>query len=97
MAEPVVFITELAAFYGVVGAITPETHIADPGGNLVLNPKALKQFFAFQRLAFGAVRVRTDGKRLLVYTDSAKATVKEAYAYEVDGSHKVKPVAVTQF
>jgi len=97
VAEPVVFITELAAFYGVVGSVTPESHLTDAGGNIVLNPKALKAFFAFQRLAFGAVRIRTDGKRLLVYTDSAKATVKEAYAYEVDAAHKVKPVAVSQF
>jgi len=97
VAEPVIFITELAAFYGTVGAVTPETHVTDTGGNLVLNPKALKAFFAFQRLAFGAVRVRTDGQRLLVYTDSAKATLKEAYAYEVDSAHKVKPVAVDQF
>ena len=70
---------------------------SNAAGNLVLNPKALKAFFAFQRLAFGAVRIRTDGERLLVYTDSAKATVKEAYAYEIDAAHKVKPVAVVQF
>jgi beta-lactamase superfamily II metal-dependent hydrolase len=97
VAEPVVFITELAAFFSVVGSVRPESHVTDTTGSLVLNPKALRAFFAFQRLAFGAVRVRTDGRRLLVYTDSAKATVKEAYAYEVDSAHRVRPVAVVQF
>ena len=33
--------------------------------------------------AFGIVKCRTDGKRLLVYTNSGVARLKEAYAYHI--------------
>ena len=41
-------------------------------------------FFGFSRAAFGIVKTRTDGKRLLVFTDSANVKMKEAYAYQLD-------------
>jgi hypothetical protein len=31
------------------------------------------------------VKIRTDGDRLLVYTDSGNVKLKEAYAYEMAG------------
>ena len=96
VGEPVIFVTELAAFYGMVGFVTPEGHLVDSDGQLITDPKARKAFFAFNRLAFGAIRIRTDGRRLLVYTDSALAHLKEAYAYEVDEQHHVKAVPVLQ-
>jgi len=49
-------------------------------------------FFAFSRSAFGMVKVRTDGKRLLVYTYSGKDDLKEAYAFRVDGNRIVADV-----
>ncbi|HUG48843.1 MAG TPA: MBL fold metallo-hydrolase [Candidatus Limnocylindria bacterium] len=96
VTEPVIFVTELAAFYGTVGYVTPEGHLVDGSGQLITDPKARQAFFAFNRLASGAIRVRTDGHRLLVYTDSALAHVKEAYAYEVEADHAVRPVPVLQ-
>jgi Metallo-beta-lactamase superfamily len=75
--EPVVFVTELVAFFkseSWVRHVTPEGDTRDWTGRTT-------PFFAFSREAYGAVRVRTDGTRLLVYTDSGVATKKEAYAY----------------
>ena len=40
------------------------------------------------------MRVRTDGHRLLVFTDTGKRDLKEAYAYEVPGPGQAVPVAV---
>jgi len=42
------------------------------------------EFFGFSRTAFGMVKTRTDGARLLVYTDSGNLKMKEAYAYSLD-------------
>jgi hypothetical protein len=56
-------------------------------GSKVIDLDALakkgKRFFAFSRSAFGMVKIRTDGDRLLVYTDSGNVKLKEAYAYEI--------------
>lgn len=89
--EPVVFVTELVAFFEAVGFVRPEFHrLAEDGVALVENdqaaidPKARGPFFAFNRAAFGLVRTRTDGERLLVYTNSGRADYKEAYAYRID-------------
>jgi beta-lactamase superfamily II metal-dependent hydrolase len=64
--EPLIFITELVAFFETKGVAT------DSDG---------KTFFAFSRPTFGIVKVRTDGKRLLVFTNSRKDEMKEAYAF----------------
>jgi beta-lactamase superfamily II metal-dependent hydrolase len=75
--EPVIFVTELVAFFKSerwVNHVTPEGVQRDWS-------KRKTPFFAFSREAFGAVHVRTDGERLLVYTDSGLADTKEAYAY----------------
>ena len=45
-------------------------------------PKA-RPFFAFSRTAFGIVKVRTDGERLLVLHQQRPGDLKEAYAYKV--------------
>jgi hypothetical protein len=42
------------------------------------------------------VQTRTDGKRLLVYTDSGNVQMKEAYAYQLDESGVPIPAAVTR-
>lgn len=69
--EPLVFVTELVAFFDKVGLAIPtgkdESH----------------EFFAFERTTFGLVKMRTDGDRLLVWTNSAKDEMKEAYAFDL--------------
>lgn len=42
------------------------------------------------------MQTRTDGKRLLVYTDSGNVQMKEAYAYQLDESGVPIPAAVTR-
>jgi glyoxylase-like metal-dependent hydrolase (beta-lactamase superfamily II) len=79
---PLVYSTELAAFFAYRGRIVPEKHGED-GGEL---PKSKRRpaFHGFQRLVWGAVRVRTDGEGVLTAVESASANVKEAYAFKVD-------------
>ena len=100
-AEPLVFITELAAFFKIEGFVDPRLHELTAEGRAaikakqrVVDPRKRKRFFALSRVAFGIVMVRTDGERLLVYTNSGKADMKEAYAFEIDGFGKPQPVAL---
>ena len=100
--EPLIFVTELVAFFQLEGLTRPEFHKLKDGICLVkdgiaeLNPKAKKAFFGFSREAFGLVRVRTDGVRLLVYTNSGQADLKEAYAYQIDSAGKLRPSEISQ-
>lgn len=83
--EPLIFVTELAAFFQLEGL-----------SSLVDAKKAEKRgkFFAFSRSVFGLVRTRTDGKRMLVCTDSANLRMKEAYAYGLDDTGAIQPAPV---
>jgi Metallo-beta-lactamase superfamily len=90
-ASSVVFITELVAFFEMVGWVRPD---AKDGVNGKAPEAKDRDFFAFRRTAFGLVRVRTDGKRLLVYTNSGLDTMKEAYAYTAAAPGEVTPVDV---
>ena len=98
--EPLIFVTELVAFFAVEGFVDPEFHRLAAGkavienGEVVLNAKAKKRFFAFSRAAFGIVMVRSDGERLLVYTNSGQETLKEAYAYRINEFGKPEPAPV---
>jgi len=99
--EPLIFVTELVAFFAVEGFVDPEFHKLSKEGKAViqgtdvaLNPKAKKRFFAFSRAAFGIVMVRTDGEHLLVYTNSGQDTLKEAYAYKINEFGKPEPTPV---
>jgi len=85
--EPLVFVTELVAFFNVEG-----------WSRLTDDKKALKRgdFFGFSRTAFGMVKTRTNGKRLLVYTDSGNLQMKEAYAYALDSSGVPQPAEVVR-
>lgn len=76
-----VFVTEMVAFFEVVGPSQTR-----PKGNA----KPV-QFFGFRRSAFGCVRVRTDGRRLLVFTDSGRRDFHEVYAYDVGANGQVTP------
>ena len=99
--EPLIFVTELVAFFAMEGYVDPEFHLLSKEGKAVikdnevaLNTKARKRFFAFSRAAFGIVMVRTDGERLLVYTNSGQETLKEAYAYRINEFGKPEPAAI---
>ena len=76
-----VFCTELAAFFQVRG-VSKETNPS--------NKKRAKPYFGFERTNFGIIQIRTDGNRVLVFTHSGKAGMKEAYRFTVDKSHKVR-------
>jgi hypothetical protein len=85
--EPLVFVTELVAFFNTEGW----SRLSDPKAH-----KRRGQFFGFSRTAYGIVKTRTDGARLLVYTDSGKADMKEAYAYVVDPTGALVPAPVVR-
>ena len=85
--EPLVFVTELVAFFQREGW----SRLAHP---TTTAQKKRGEFFGFSRAAFGIVKTRTDGRRLLVYTDSANLQMKEAYAYALDAAGVAQPVAV---
>jgi beta-lactamase superfamily II metal-dependent hydrolase len=83
--EPLIFVTELVAFMNLEGWARLTDKAAD---------KKRGSFFAFSRTAYGLVKTRTDGEHLLVYTDSGKADLKEAYRYRLDDSGVPVPVAI---
>jgi beta-lactamase superfamily II metal-dependent hydrolase len=74
---PLIFVTELVAFFEMVGNSTPLKRSKD---------KPEEVFFAFKRTQFGIVHIRTDGKRVLVFTHSGKRDMKEAYAFKVNAN-----------
>jgi beta-lactamase superfamily II metal-dependent hydrolase len=77
VAEPLVFVTELVAFFNLEGFARLTDKKKD---------KSRGEFFSFSRTAFGIVKTRTDGQRMLVYTDSGQVDLKEAYAYQLDAN-----------
>jgi beta-lactamase superfamily II metal-dependent hydrolase len=85
--EPLLFVTELVAFFNLEGPsrLTDKKKDAKRGA-----------FFAFSRTAFGIVKTRTDGTRLLVYTDSGKSDMKEAYCYALDENGLPVPASVVR-
>jgi hypothetical protein len=59
--------------------------------------KDLPSFFGFERTNFGIIHIRTDGKRVLVFTHSGKEGMREAYRFTVDDNHNIhfaKDVAI---
>lgn len=80
--EPLILVTELIAFFNLEGwaRLTNKKKDEERG-----------EFFAFSRTAYGIVKTRTNGSRLLIYTDSGKANMKEAYCYSLDGSGSPVP------
>lgn len=85
--EPLIFVTELVAFFNLEGM-----------SKLTDSKKAKKRgdFFGFSRTAYGIVKTRTDGRRLLVFTDSGNIKMKEAYAYALDASGVPTPADVVR-
>ncbi|MGE3772797.1 MAG: ComEC/Rec2 family competence protein [Gammaproteobacteria bacterium] len=85
--EPLVFVTELVAFFQTEGW----SRLARP---VTAAQKKRGEFFGFSRAAFGLVKTRTDGRRLLVWTDSGNVEMKEAYAYTLDPDGSPQPANV---
>jgi hypothetical protein len=79
-----VFVTEMVAFFEMAGWVTPT---AQPKPGKV----PAKPFFGFRRTAFGLIRIRTNGERLLVFSDTGKRDVKEAYAYHIPPAGEPRP------
>ncbi len=52
--------------------------------------KALPAYFGFERTNFGIIHIRTDGERVLVFTHSGKAGMREAYSFRVDEHHHAR-------
>ncbi len=103
LEEPLVFVTELVAFFDLEGWVTPEQHrlkggevVLDENGQALKDPRARPPFFAFRRTAFGLVATRTDGERLLVMTNSGNVALKEAYAYVMDAAGLPRPAPVVR-
>lgn len=98
-SEPLIFVTELVAFFTVEGYVDPEAHKIVRGkpviedGEVLTDPKAKEPFFAFSRAAFGLVKIRTDGERLLMWTNSGQTDLKEAYAFDLSSGDAV-PVSL---
>jgi hypothetical protein len=88
--EPLVLVTELAAFFNLEGWVAPDTTQKGEGFT-----RRTKPFFAFTRSAFGTVKMRTDGQRLLVFTYSGKDDLKEAYAFTV-ANGQVSPAEISK-
>ncbi len=80
--EPLVFVTELVAFFNVEG----KSRVTDPNKD-----KKRGEFFGFSRTAYGIVKPRTDGNRMFIYTDSGKTDMKEAHAYTLDENGSPSP------
>ena len=78
-AEPVVFVTNLAAFDRWAG----EAFYAVKDGDNWKPDVAKGVFYARERTTYGIIHVRTDGERLLVVRRGARSDRQEAYAYVV--------------
>ena len=96
LEQPLIFVTEMVAFFQTEGWVRPEFHKLDDGvavvedGVAVIDTAAEPSFFAFSRAAFGIVKVRTDGVRLLIWTNSGQTALKEAYAFDLTGRNPVR-------
>lgn len=85
-AEPVVFVTNLAAFDRWAGEAFYA--VKDNG---VWRPDITKgTFYARERTAYGIIHVRTDGNRLFVARAGARRDRYEAYAYLVHPDGKAE-------
>lgn len=68
---------DLRDFYGII----PRS---------IEDEKALPSYFGFERTNFGIIHIRTDGERVLVFTHSGKAGMRESYRFTVDENHEIE-------
>ena len=95
--EPLIFCTELVAFFKRIGWSYKDKNqrSAVSRDNPELDDQQAR-YYGFDRTAYGMVKIRTDGERLLVSTNSGKDDLKEAYAYKRDEHGEPKPTPVRQ-
>ena len=95
--EPLVFCTELVAFFKRIGwSFKDANQTSESGNDEVCLDTDTKRFYGFERTAYGMVKVRTDGERLLVSTNSGKDDMQEACAYERNDHGEPIAVAVRE-
>ncbi len=70
--RPLVFVTELVAFFKTEGP-----------AKIIDGKDKGKNIYAFSRTAYGIVHVRTDGKKLMIFTHSGQKDLKEAYTFDI--------------
>lgn len=83
--RPLIFVTELVAFFKREGwsTVTSKKKAGKPAN----------EYYGFSRAAFGIVHVRTDGKKIFVFTHSGQKGLKEAYAFLIEDEGDV-PVRI---
>ncbi len=79
--RPLIFVTELVAFFKREGW-SKVVEKSSPN-------KPAAEYFGFSRAAYGIVHVRTDGKRILVFTHSGQKGLKEAYSFVIENDGDV--------
>ncbi len=79
--RPLVFVTELVAFYKKMGYARLMGADDKPKG---------KGFYSFSRESYGIVHLSFNKSRMLVFTHSGLRDLKEAYAYTVDPAGQVR-------
>lgn len=91
-AEPVIFVTNLAAFDRWAGRAF---RAVEECGGWVPDLDA-GTFYARERTAFGIVHVRTDGERLLVIRRGARADRFEPYVFRVNADGQASSTGVNR-
>lgn len=91
-AEPVIFVTNLAAFDRWAG----RAFRAVEDGDRWVPDTDSGTFYARERTAFGIVHVRTDGERLLVIRRGARPDRFEPYAFRVHADGRAESVTVNR-
>jgi beta-lactamase superfamily II metal-dependent hydrolase len=84
--QPIVFCTELAAFYKYMG----QARLVNADGTAKGD-----KFYAQQRTAYGIIHFCFNRERILVFSHSGKRDLKEAYAIRINADGTAEPDKVT--
>ncbi|MGQ0534860.1 MAG: ComEC/Rec2 family competence protein [Methanobacteriota archaeon] len=84
--RPLIYVTEMVAFFERIGraSVTKMEPRGSPPKSLGVLPRV------YHKKTPGIVHVRTDGKRVLVATNSGKDDQKEAYAFHVGSKGEIR-------
>jgi beta-lactamase superfamily II metal-dependent hydrolase len=86
--RPLIFVTEMVAFFEYMG----KSKLLDTKKKTNKSSRhagGQQEYYGFKRSSFGIVHVRTDGRRVLVFTHTGKRDLKEAYAFEVSDNGEI--------
>jgi beta-lactamase superfamily II metal-dependent hydrolase len=89
--RPAVFVTEMSAFDAYRGPAVPVKLLKN--GTVKVGPTD-RWFYGRERVSFGPLHIRTDGRTLLAVTHSGIPGRKEAYAWRVGEGGCVEPADV---